>query len=356
MNQNIFFNDSVNTTGLLPPDDPKRVVTLLSNATQAANANPTVSLLTGFLGFSLVASILLNGLIVFIYFKEHSLRSSFNALIANLCTAEVLFAGTGMPGNFIRGLYGYFPYSATACSFFQYCINVFGSAVRYGHVLITLNRLWAVSYPVHYKRNQNMRLTCSIITLTWIFVNVLWLPVIIPGRMWANPHDKQCLVNTDFQPKTALAVEILGFTVTEIIVVVGSLLVSYRIHLRRKIKVELGLSSLSNKQDSLSLPKRDNGLSKSAAGDSGGSDTTQRRRTVSKQSSHNRVLAYLVVAVIVCWTPNHVYWLMVDTIDYWNNTFLAVQYFALYANSWINPVLCLLALKDFRQAIRRLVN
>lgn len=76
------------------------------------------------------------------------------------------------------------------------------------------------------------------------------------------------------------------------------------------------------------------------------------RSTRSKAA--NRVLAYLVIGVVICWTPNHVYWILVANFHYWNDTFLAVQVFAVYTYSWINPIICYLVLLPFRVAINNL--
>ncbi|XP_055348967.1 probable G-protein coupled receptor No18 [Paramacrobiotus metropolitanus] len=344
---------------------------MVTNATNHTHGHSTptsaVSVLTGFLGFSIVASILFNGIIVLVYIKEQNLRNSFNSLIVNLCIAEVLLATMGMPGNFFRGLYGYFPFSNAACTFFLYGNNIFGSGVRYGHVLIACNRLWAVTYPIHYRKHHNVRVTYMTIAVVWLCVNILHLSLIVPGRIWKKPNDTQCVVNVEFQRKTALMVEILGFTVTEFIVIALSGFVSFKIHKQNQIKAEKKAVSTAG-----AMPGYTSKHEQSVAANAGSVETNVTAGPVShsqattsqkkgrakhgSSTSHNRVLAYLVVAIIFCWTPNHVYWLLVDAVGYWNQTFLAVQFFAVYANSWINPILCYAALKELRKAINKMLR
>lgn len=71
-------------------------------------------------------------------------------------------------------------------------------------------------------------------------------------------------------------------------------------------------------------------------------------------NAHYRILGYLVVAVIVCWTPNLVFFHMVGFQGYWNDLFFAVQQCLSNANSWLNPLLCFLALEYFRRGLAKL--
>ncbi|OWA54610.1 hypothetical protein BV898_19009 [Hypsibius exemplaris] len=82
---------------------------------------------------------------------------------------------------------------------------------------------------------------------------------------------------------------------------------------------------------------------------------SSRGRKQKKLRSHDRVLAYFVVGVVVCWTPNHLYYLLVDIINYGNATFLAIQFFVQFTHSWINPILCFMATRQLREAVSDLL-
>ncbi|XP_055348966.1 octopamine receptor beta-2R-like [Paramacrobiotus metropolitanus] len=338
---------------------------------ESFNVPLAFEILNGFLGFSIIASVLLNGIIVVTYFYHSHLQNGFTALIASLCLSEVFLAAFGMTGIFMRGLYGYFPLSPAACSFFLYCNDVFGSCVRYGHILIALNRLWAVTYPAHYRRhNQNLKAVYLTVFLVWLFLNALHMVVVIPGRIWPKPIDSLCTNNVEFQRKAALAVEILGMTITEVIVVGVSLAVWAKLWRRSRWKVQrIGIRHNSNTANSTkqeSAPDHNNDTNPAQEQDEAqrASNTLESEQAqplsvpengkkTKRHRSHNRALLYLVVAVIICWTPNHVYWLLVDAAGYWNTLFMIVQFFMYYLNSWINPLLCLAALKEFRKAIKK---
>ncbi|OWA54662.1 hypothetical protein BV898_19061 [Hypsibius exemplaris] len=67
--------------------------------------------------------------------------------------------------------------------------------------------------------------------------------------------------------------------------------------------------------------------------------------------SHDRVLVYIVCGVVVCWTPNLIYYLLVNSINYRNATFHTVQTIMVFTYGWVNPVLCYMAMRQLREAV-----
>lgn len=194
-----------------------------------------IELANGYLGFSIAATVFFNGLMVYVYFKHSSLRTSFNAYITNLCITEILNACTGMAGSFLRILYGRWPLNYGSCIVFNYCADVFGSALRYCHILVAMNRLWAVTFPTHFKRYSHMPQSMCAIGASWIFVNVVHLPVLIPSFIWPIPGDTQCLKNTNFQKNAAVFVEVMGFAATEVAMILISAITAYKVFSKRRM-------------------------------------------------------------------------------------------------------------------------
>jgi len=87
---NVSLNNSlINSTA----DDPPRGL--------------LVVVITWFTLFAILATVVLNGIIIVVYVARESLRTPFNAYIVNIAITELLLALTAMPGNFIRSYYGY---------------------------------------------------------------------------------------------------------------------------------------------------------------------------------------------------------------------------------------------------------
>lgn len=205
--------------------------------------NCLLELVNYYLVFSCAATLLCNGVLVLAYVRVRSLRTCFNAYILNLSIAEILMACTGMPGAFARAWLGFWPLSGEFCIFFQYCMDVFGSAIRYGHLLIAGNRSWAVSFPLHYKRNyKDARVPIFAIIGMWIFVNMLHLPILVPAGIWPIQGDKSCIKNTAFQKTRATVVEVIGFAGVEVVIIVMCAFTAYKL-MQKTLKMKLLQSS-----------------------------------------------------------------------------------------------------------------
>ena len=47
-----------------------------------------------------------------------------------------------------------------------------------------MDRLWSVSWSLHYRNNNSGRKSLYIIIFTWIYVNAMWLPAFIYDRIY----------------------------------------------------------------------------------------------------------------------------------------------------------------------------
>lgn len=200
------------------------------------STNILTNIVSCFTAFSCISTILINGLIILVYCRTRSLRTSFSIYIVNLSVSEFLLGILSMPGNFVISWYGYWPYSFGLCSVVSTSGQIFSSAARFAHVLISFNRLWAVTFPLSFKLHHTVRMSVFIVLVTWMLLLAVHLPVTIPGRMWASVDDKLCLINTSFQYTTAVAEETVAFTLPEILVVLSYPVIAYKLHLRGVLK------------------------------------------------------------------------------------------------------------------------
>ncbi|XP_055328316.1 5-hydroxytryptamine receptor 1D-like [Paramacrobiotus metropolitanus] len=355
----------------------------------AASQNIWVSIVTWFTVFSFCASLSLNLLITIVFLKHPHLRTAFNVYIFNLCATEVMIAVTAMPMNFVSNIYGYWPGGAFLCGLLQYSNLVIGAALRYGHVLISCNRLWAVGSPIIYRQRHTFRVATGVVLTVWMLLHFVQLPVVVTGRMTVRAADPRCILNTDSQYEMSLAAHILGFLFPEAFVVLTYPYILYKIHRRYLLKRNRisnfllngvgilaggnrkissgGSEHHSSQANETNTPVAGNRDMNARSPSNGRSASSQFGRSpdVSSPSyfphfaarapgNHDRVMLYLVVAIIICWTPNHVFFTMQRLYNYWNPIYFGVQYCIFYANSWINPIICYLTLHKIRIAINGL--
>ncbi|OQV12900.1 hypothetical protein BV898_12822 [Hypsibius exemplaris] len=394
MNSSKPFFAPVNETSLMTLN-----VTPPRNSTLSTDQQAR-TIASWFILFTIFASVLFNGLLIFVYLTHAHLRTAFNVYVVNIATTEFLLALTAMPGTFIVNYYITWPYDGLACTFFAYFKLILSTAVRYGHVLVTVNRLWAVTFPMHYRNAHNKRVALAITLVMWVFVHVLSVPSVVWsrwGKSGVGQPERRCMQgDTVGKLVTTVALEIVGFGVPELFIVMTYPFVWWKVRqLRWKAgkvvpkggrtgvcdtsfvgssKVASGINGSVSLGNELTVPTLDKRIEaphpevyvpKPRIKPSVGLPTSERPARVAPPTvvnqrekarqmakSQNRLLAYMVLAVIVCWTPNHVFYLLVDTIGYWNATFSSIQFFVLYTYSWIDPLLCILAMSPLRQAVR----
>ncbi|OWA52102.1 hypothetical protein BV898_16564 [Hypsibius exemplaris] len=340
----------------------------------------TSAITTWFTIFTLIATLITNGLIVAVYATRQHLRTPFNAYIVNIAATEILLALAAMPGKLVLSFTGYWPYSALLCSAFTVSQQIFSSGLRYAHFLVTVNRVWAVTYPLRYRTVHTKRVASRIIAVTWVFIVGLNAPPSVLGR-WSkgsNSVDREC--HNDYRGyliELALATEIVGFDIPVVMIVLCYPFVLYKLHQIRWKRpntvlphhhhplpmvsvigaemLPLGMRRSSTKICVNIAAVQEDGT---CPGQAATTSTIANQQGGSRQisRSHDRVLGYFVVGVIVCWTPNLLFYMLVNIIaNYKNPTFHVVQTFMLFTYSWVNPVLCYVAMRQLRRSVNDLL-
>ena len=303
-----------------------------------------------------IVALFLNIIIVVAFIRTRTLRSSFMVYVMQLTFSEILLILTVLPGNFVRGYFSYWPLGDRVCFAFSYFSQVLASGVRYGHVLITFNRLWAIYFPVSYRTRHSAGVARLIIASMWCFVHAVQLPAVIPGLMYRKRGDPQCILNLSSMPVLASVFSRLGFDLPQLIIILCYPLVLYKLYSRRRGR-SLKKSRVGTSLQ-LSVPAGPSNIQPSAPAPPGNEEAdvppNENRRCCTMSSSY-RTLTALTVAVIVCWTPNNVYYLLVYSITgFWNAPYFSVQNALAYSITWLNPILFYLSLKKLQLAVNHL--
>ncbi|OQV12484.1 hypothetical protein BV898_13285 [Hypsibius exemplaris] len=339
-----------------------------SNATSSAAAFRHRTLLTDFItaftALTILATLIFNGLIILAYARHAELRARpFNVYIVSSAVIEVITALIFMPATLTVGHLGYWPSNGLLCSIFiSYPGLVFGSVSRYTHVLIAANRLWAVTFPMSYHERHTNRLALAVVILVWLFANAVGVPVVVRGRMGIGlgDADRRCQVERALMYTYSIVGEAIGFVLPEVFILATYPIILYKLRKRRSVQCmrASGVGSASGAQSN--DVRRGLRVEPSNAHTGTATSGTAKRTpgtVVRGSESQNRVLAYLIAAMVVCWTPNNVYFLIVDIVPgYWNSTFYAVQFFAQFAHSWLSALLCYLAMGSIRRAVNQTIR
>lgn len=125
-------------------------------------------ILLGVFLYLIVLVTILGNILVLMAVKNHKrLQTVFNIYVVNLALTDVLVAVTAVSFYTLDNILGYWPFGRIMCGlwiFFDYgmtFVSVFTLCI------ISVDRFWAVSWPVHYRSHHNKKKALGMITGVW---------------------------------------------------------------------------------------------------------------------------------------------------------------------------------------------
>ncbi|OWA53215.1 hypothetical protein BV898_17648 [Hypsibius exemplaris] len=116
-------------------------------------------------------------LLLLILCKGRALRTPFNVYIGNLLLANSLNLCLQCPLDIANELYPCaWNFSRGACSIFLYAALVLQAVTYSAHLLIAVNRIWAVAHPISYRSIHSVRTSTRLCLAVWILVHVCVMP------------------------------------------------------------------------------------------------------------------------------------------------------------------------------------
>ena len=125
-----------------------------------------------------VAGLLTNGLVLLVIVVNHTvLITPFNIYLINLLVGNLLNLILFFPLNVVHLVYGdYWWLGNSTCTFYIYGMYLLNASLGHGHLLITLNRLWAVTFPLSYRSVHRQSLAIKLCLAKWAYLHVVVLP------------------------------------------------------------------------------------------------------------------------------------------------------------------------------------
>ncbi|XP_055348565.1 allatostatin-A receptor-like [Paramacrobiotus metropolitanus] len=165
--------------------------------------------------------LLFNASMLLVFVIKPHLRTSFTIYIIFLLTANLTYTLCEYPLEIIRQLYPHWPLSRSACTFYLYQIWIVCPLTMHMHVLITLNRVWAIALPVSYRNRHSKASACGMCGLIVLYIHILAVPLWLRDELYFRVDNSECSLNTHRQPWYSTAVAIVT-QVLPILYVVGA--------------------------------------------------------------------------------------------------------------------------------------
>ncbi|XP_055349766.1 uncharacterized protein LOC129596492 [Paramacrobiotus metropolitanus] len=270
-----------------------------------------------------IFQLLFNTSMLSVFIFHPSLRTSFTVYIMALLSCNIFYSAGEYPLEILRLTYPQWWMSERACGFYLYHIWVFCAVSMHMHVLITINRLWALFYPVSYRQRHSSKVAVLMCLGMVGYVHVICFPVYIIDQLYyRRPADQfGCVLNIKEQ-------NVYG-TVANIMVGMGSTM-----HLR---------GSTMNFRGDFSLTSH---------GHKSGHSPSHKSNRKPNHGDHLRpflVLTLLTVSVLVCWTPDQTYWTIACFMQMMDLPVLRNFTMVLFAlQAVLDPILFAMSLASFR--------
>ena len=163
-----------------------------------------------------------NLLTLFIFGTVRSLQTPFNVYLMFLLTFNIINAVVVCPFDTLAVLYPHWIFGANMCSAYLYICWMTQAVIPHTHLLISLNRVWAVTAPHHYRDHISKRLSMWSCVVIFAYVNAMLLPLMILDvvKYRTNELANGCEVNVLAAGNLGAAVQYAVYDLPIILVIV----------------------------------------------------------------------------------------------------------------------------------------
>ncbi|XP_055355136.1 5-hydroxytryptamine receptor 1B-like [Paramacrobiotus metropolitanus] len=289
-------------------------------------------------------------ILLLILLTRRRLRTSFTVYLGVLCITNIIFSILNNPFDILVEVYGKWPYTSGVCDLYLYGSFIVCSITMHCHALITGNRLWAISFPLHYKNHHSRAVAAGACIVVAVYVHACLIPFLVLDSLYYRYPVGEivvgCTPNVAAQQKYSIVVQTLLFDLPIAFIVAAYPFLWYKHKKLHRIS------------DHHSTPKDESETSRR-----GGEVVTH--VTAKKNRRSFLVLTLLTGSIFLCWTTAQVY----DTVDCFydvqrseaseQQTLILIREIGelIYsAQAALDPILFIVALKDLREALVKMLR
>ncbi|XP_055349770.1 rhodopsin-like [Paramacrobiotus metropolitanus] len=160
----------------------------------------------------LISSFILNFTVLSVYILRPKMRTPFAVYIISLLISNILDLLLYFPfmiANNIGTDTNHFVFGETGCSVFGYGVSISRAFCLCSHALITLNRIWAMTFPISYKNLHGYRFAVMLCSGVFIAIHALMIQgLVLSERSRPRPVEKW---GCWYQVRTGSVANSIGF-------------------------------------------------------------------------------------------------------------------------------------------------
>lgn len=290
----------------------------------------------------------LNGFILTLFLSDERLRSQpFNLYLMQLLILNIVYAVLQNPLDIINHKYPVWWLGEHWCNVYLFAQSIVSACVMHTHVLVTISRLWAMTFPLTFQRRHSRQTVFMLCGGMLTYVNIIMLPEFIALMLHRPPLVGPCSLT--FKWGYSAYVRVLIFAMPETIILTAYPVIYY---LRRK-RALARAHRVAPAASGVQSQGRSNGGSVESIR-TGKNAVGNKKKSLGNRSYAFTILTLLTCSVFICWTPVNVCFMI--------STFRPVPYPALFqtvltlfgVHPVLDPLLFTIAMQDLRTAFYRM--
>lgn len=182
---------------------------------------PTWGFLAIFQTICSIGAIITNGWVLFRFVRVPDLRTAFNVYLISLLSGNLLYALSESVLDIYNRLYKTWNLSAHWCGFYLYGLWAWQAFILQMHVAITVNRIWAMFWPVSYRNGHSRKVSICFCTAIFVYAHVFVIPfVVIDELLYRLPPSLYgCFINSDQQWTYAVVLQFVVYDLAFAVIV-----------------------------------------------------------------------------------------------------------------------------------------
>ncbi|XP_055330392.1 type-1 angiotensin II receptor-like [Paramacrobiotus metropolitanus] len=299
--------------------------------------NTRWNFVAGFKTFTGTTTLLMNTAVFLTLLTNRKLRTAFNIYLMNLLLSNIVYLVCSEYYDIIIWMKRKWWPGNVLCEMHLYALSSPSTCMTWAQVLISCNRIWAITFPAHYHHHHTQVVAIVQCVVMWLFVHTVTLPFEIMDALWyrAPGTTKGCQFNFDAQILYAQIYEIVMVDMTVIFIIVAYPYLLWKVVARRRART--GEHAAPGKAGH-TLPESN--------------DDTATRARYNESRTAFIVLTSLTVNAIVCWTPSSLVYLAADFGNYdLPDQFYQFGHWMLETGALMDSVIIFISVRDFRMTV-----
>ncbi|XP_055330403.1 uncharacterized protein LOC129582814 [Paramacrobiotus metropolitanus] len=287
---------------------------------------------------------ILNSVLAAVFLSKPDLRSSFASYLTALLIFNALVSIHGFL-NVVKSRYPVYMRNQRLCDFRLYVSWVITGIPLNLHILITINRIWAIAFPVSYRNRHSPRLAWLLVASVVVYVHVVCLPgVLLDVLYYRMPPEKGCSINSLAMPRWNQMAMLLIYEFPIVFIGISWIYLLAKQRRQRNTVAAITMATVATNND--------------------GSNPHEHAHSGKVRSKRRRftrgfiVFSTLTLSALLCWTPYETYyviWAFVD-LNETDRRFIMLCLGLYLIQPVLDPILIVLTMPDLRWTIKGILS